>query len=270
MNTRTSLLALAAIMFAGSAAQAADLAPPPPPAPEIRPAATDWTGPYVGALLGGTCMDTTNTTLDTVENGTDLNNDGDFTDPGESWDGTSTQQLTAGPYDLNGCGIHGGFVAGFNYQIDNMVFGIEGDWTWGGKTGEHNDDNEHDRFDIKWMASIRARLGVLATDKTLFYVTGGAGWLRGEAIDVASGTSFENTHPGYVIGGGVEHALTENLHLRAEYLFSSYKEKTYGTFCAACATDGNSQTAAVDVKEKMENFHTFRAGITWNFPVSTW
>ena len=248
MKKHASVLALALMMsaFAGSMAQAADLAPPPPP--QIRPAVSDWTGPYAGAVAGGVCMDTMTTLYqDLGKNGTIDNTFSDL--------------------PLNGCGWTGGLVAGFNYQLDNVVLGLEGDWTWGGKTGEHTDviapgNIERDHFKIKWQASLRARLGFLTTDKTLLYVTGGVGWLRGKAYETSPDTvSDQNTHTGYVIGGGIEHALTENLHLRAEYLYSSYKAKSYHLVGAV---------DAADVKVDMDNFHTFRLGVTWNFPVSQW
>ncbi len=252
MNKRTSLITLAAIMFAGTAAQAADLAPPPPPAPEIRPAATDWTGPYLGAVLGGTCMDTEyDLLLDTAPK------DGNID--------TIERDLP-----LNGCGLQGGLLAGFNFQVDNMVFGLEGDWTWGSKTGKHADYYagvpERGHYKIKWQTTLRARLGVLATDKTLFYLTGGFSWLRGMVKQTQPATyKFSRTHFGYTVGGGIEHAITENVHLRAEYLYSTYNDKTYGRFVNSSAMEPD-----VDVDLDLDNIHTFRAGVTWNFPVSTW
>jgi len=274
MNKRTSTIALSAFLFASIAgtAMAADLAPPPPPppAPEIRPVVTDWTGPYLGAVAGVTCMETDVMHHTTFEDGVTVNDDDDFNDSGESWDGTSTASRDVGPYDMNGCGVSGGLVAGFNYQVGDIVLGLEGDFVWGGKTGKHQDANELDTYKVNWMASVRPRIGYLANQNTLFYITGGPGWLRGELKDERTGTNFERTHFGYVLGGGIEHALTENIHLRAEYLFSSYKDKTYGTYCATCATDGNPNTVSVDARENMDQFHTFRIGVTWNFPVSTW
>jgi len=256
MKKHASVLALALMMsaFAGSMAQAADLAPPPPP--QIRPAVSDWTGPYLGAVLGGTCKE------------------GDMYWHRDTDRNGSIDQVLGG-FPVNGCGAIGGVVGGFNYQMDNIVFGVEGDWQWGGKTGEYasiNDTtnptagNEEDYFKIKWEASLRARLGFLTTDKTLLYATGGISWMRGELGTTAPGkAAFRETHTGYIIGGGIEHALTENIHVRAEYLFSSYKSKFYGTFCSAASCSG----VPTDVKYGPDQ-HTFRLGVTWNFPVSQW
>jgi len=254
MKKRTSLLALAAIMTASAAtaAMAADLAPPPPPAPEIRPSVADWTGPYLGAVLGGTCMDT-------------------------EWDLLQDTPVKDGIIDtvtpdlsMNGCGLSGGLVAGFNLQIDNVLLGLEGDWVWGGRTGDHDaytfvptTRRERDAYDIDWMTSVRIRTGILTTDSTLLYLTGGPAWIRGEMKDVNSGAGFKNTHFGWTIGGGVEHALTDSIHLRAEYLFASFKRKDYGRFCTTC-------DIAVDIDKGMNQFHTFRAGVTWNFGLSNW
>lgn len=272
MKKRTSLLVLAVIMTAsaGSAVMAADLAPPPPPAPEIRPSVADWTGPYIGVQGGVTCMESRMMHYNTVEDGTTVNDDDDFDDPGESWDGSSTTNQVRGPYDLNGCGFAGGVMAGYNYQIDSVIFGVEGDWNWGGRTGDHLDVYEKDRYDMDWMASVRLRAGILATDQTLFYLTGGPSWMRGELIDVNTNTGFKETHFGWTIGGGIEHALTENIHIRGEYLFAKYGNKKYGPFCTGCATDGNPNTATVEPELKKNEFHTFRLGVSWNFPISNW
>ena len=250
MKKRTSLFALAAIMMMGTAAQAADLAPPPPP--EIRPSVTDWTGLYLGVVGGGTFMDT----------------DWDLLQDTPVKDGvidTVTRNLP-----MNGCGVQGGFMAGFNYQIDNVVLGLEGDWTWGSKTGEYADPTngvvERDHYKIKWQSSLRARLGLLTTDKTLFYLTGGIGWLRGSVVETTPlALRDTHTHLGYVLGGGIEHALTENIHLRAEYLYGSYNTKTYGRFVNPDPTQPDA-----DVRMGLDSVHTFRAGVSWNFPVSTW
>ena len=269
MKTNISLLALAAVMSAAAAstASAADLAPPPPPAPEIRTSIADWTGPYVGAVIGGTCMDTNFSTTTTYT----------VSDPTNE----TTPAPTNGDPSLNGCGVSGGFIYGFNYQLDRAVVGLEGDFTWGTRTGDHHDttsagDKIGEYYDIKWQTSVRARVGWLANDDTLFYVTGGPSWMRGTMEDILTGQKFSNTHFGYTVGGGIEHALTENIHLRAEYLFSSYKTKDYGPYnCTGCVadvangdtTDENSSTTA---HSSLDAIHTFRVGVSWNFPVSTW
>ncbi len=278
MSKRTSTFALMAIFLASGAgtAMAADLAPPPPPppAPEIRPVASDWTGPYIGAVAGGVCMESKMNITTYAEDWTDANGNGTI-DPGE-WDGVSVVSNDIGSFDMNGCGVSGGIVGGFNYQLQNIVLGLEGDFVWGGNVGWHNEwqsptYTQRDRFDVDWMASVRLRAGILMNQNTLLYATGGFGWLRGElSTNLAASNAYSNTHTGYVVGGGIEHALTENIHLRAEYLFSSYNNKTYGRYGAGRATDGLATTNEADVDFDPDQFHTFRIGLTWNFPVSSW
>ncbi len=266
MNTKhVSIAALALLATAAIAptASAADLAPPPPPppAPEIRPTMTDWTGPYLGAVAGGTCMeaDTTITVHDNTGRGTDTT-----TDPA-----------------LNGCGFSGGFVYGFNYQLDQAVIGIEGDFVWGSdKVGEHYDytaagDRIGENYNIDWMTTVRARAGWLMNNDTLAYVTGGVAWTRAGLEDILTGQEITKTNTGFVVGGGLEHAFTENLHLRAEYLFYGFKDKNYGPYtCPAgsgCDPNGDGDDGAtVNASTNIKAIHSFRVGVTWNFPVSTW
>src|SRR5690606_3376964 len=77
-----------------------------------------------------------------------------------------------------------------------------------------------------WLATLRGRVGV-AYDRTLLYATGGLAWGKDlgfannvlaipPAVDRASGSS---TRTGWVAGGGLEHAVTDNLSFKAEYLY---------------------------------------------------
>jgi len=244
MYKRISLAALAAFMTSATAAtaMAADLAPPPPPAPapQIRSSINDWTGPYLGGVIGGTCMDGT-------------------------YDRTTSGGASSDP-DLRGCGFDGGFVGGYNYQIGQMLFGAEGDFTFGGKTGKNI--SMQDNLYVDWKSSLRGRLGYISNDDTLFYFTGGVAWLHAKWKDTGTNQSVKNTHTGFVIGGGIEHAMTENIHLRAEYLYSNYNDKDYTFNCSSCGVGGGAGT--VTGTTDLGNVHTFRLGVTWNFPVSSW
>ncbi len=218
---------------------AADLLPPPPPAPivEIRETVQDWTGGYLGAVVGATCMDT-----------------------------YYTPSIGPDP-ELNGCGFSGGGVAGYNYQLGNAVFGIEGDWTMGTKTASNTLDAV--KYSIDWQASLRGRLGWLATEKTMFYGTAGVGWMRGtmNALVGALSTPMKDsrTHFGYVVGGGIEHAFTSNLHARLEYLYANYNTKRYDlNVVAACGVNPCRADLAAN------GIHSMRVGLTYNFSMGTW
>ncbi|HHN67031.1 MAG TPA: porin family protein [Thermopetrobacter sp.] len=257
MNNRVSLTALAVILagIGGKAALAADMPPPPPaPAPEIRSSVDTWTGPYLGVTGGGTCMFTTE------------DHGHDNTLPRDQ-----VVDYTYSGISNSGCGYQYGVIGGFNYQIGgNFVVGVEGDFTFGSTTGVQTFPNflappatSGSTYKVNWTGTVRARAGWLMNGTTLAYVTGGVGWLNGTLSDGTD--AFTNIHFGYVVGGGLEHALTKNIHLRAEYLFSAYNAGNYGWFCTtgACGT-------SVMVTNYMQAFHTFRAGVTFNFPISSW
>ncbi len=240
MCKRISLLALATVMtsIAAASAGAADLAPPPPPAPEIRPSVTDWTGPYIGGVLGGICMDGT-------------------------YDRSTSGGASSDP-DLRGCGLQGGVMAGFNYQFNNIVVGLEGDFVAGGKTGKNI--SMQDALYVNWMSTLRPRAGFVANDNTLLYVTGGVAWLKAKWKDTGVGESKTNLHTGYVVGGGIEHAVTTNIHVRAEYLYANFNEKDYTFNCATCGAGGGAGT--VTGSTDLGDVHTFRIGVRWNLPVN--
>jgi opacity protein-like surface antigen len=80
---------------------------------------------------------------------------------------------------------------------------------------------------------VRGRAGVtINANRTLLYATAGAAWadVDYEATNVATGatfgTGFNETHFGWVAGGGVEHMLTPNISARVEYLYYGFDEVT--------------------------------------------
>ena len=97
-----------------------------------------------------------------------------------------------------------GFVVGgqlgVNWQFNSFVLGAEGDgsWTdWGGSDA---------------VGTVRLR-GGFALDRFMPYVTGGAAF-----------QDFEDV--GWVAGGGVEFALTDNVSAGVEYLHYDFDDDT--------------------------------------------
>src|SRR6059036_2616559 len=146
----------AAVML-GGAAQAADMPVKAPPAP--APVMYNWTGFYIGAHIGGAWVDA---------NGHDR-----FDGVNNCFWGTWTGRVC---FDDNGFGHNDGrFIAGgqvgYNYQIGQYVWGIEGQIS---AITHHNDDGAcgsfvwgtvHDtlfrcRNRGDWIATLSARLGV--------------------------------------------------------------------------------------------------------------
>lgn len=135
-----------------------------------------------------------------------------------------------------GChNVSGGLVGGQignNWQLRNVVLGLEfsGDWT--NLRGSHVrplapwvSDNSH----ISGLLMGTARAGY-AWDRTLLYVRGGVAWVRednaltcngivGGGVCVPVGftsASSSETRIGGVVGAGFEYAVTDNLILGVE------------------------------------------------------
>jgi outer membrane immunogenic protein len=197
-------LLMSTVVFVGATgvAMAADLpsrkAPPtyvPPPPPVFT-----WTGVYIGAQVGyqfGT-------------SGTDAG-------PGIL------------PMQYNANGVTGGAHVGYNYQMSQFVFGLEGDVNGLGYTGSNSSFapalSTSTRQNID--GSIRGRLGV-AWDRALVYATGGVAFADiHNSYNVAGfGTSFDSGRVGWTVGGGIEYAIDNNWSLRAEYRYTDYGSYT--------------------------------------------
>lgn len=121
--------------------------------------------------------------------------------------------------DYDDAGFTAGFLVGHNLQFNNMVFGIEGDLTFGDlSTSTKGIDpiglDETSATEYDWIATVRGRLGY-STGRLLVYGTGGIAFanfenrhvdLDGTPPTLDAGDSFFNsgTRTGWVAGGGLE------------------------------------------------------------------
>jgi len=123
----------------------------------------------------------------------------------------------------------GGGHLGYNWQgPSNIVIGVEGDVSY------LDDEN------IEYLATVRGRLGY-AFGPRLAYVTGGAAFI-GFDDELSSG---DDSDTGYVVGGGLEHKLRENLSIGAEALYYGFENDDNG--------------------DEDNNFWTARARLTYHF-----
>ena len=158
------LLAAVSLTLAGvAAAAAADL----DMAYKSAPPAPSWTGFYIGAN-GGAGTGTTQSNVNV--GGATVTTLGTITTLG-----VTGLTLPLSSYSLTG--FLGGVQAGYNWQTGPFVLGIEGDFdgaTFQGSTSciiLYTCSAKHD-----WVGDITAQLGVVAFDKALIYVKGGAAW----------------------------------------------------------------------------------------------
>jgi outer membrane immunogenic protein len=215
-------------------ALAADL---PVKAPPVVAPVWNWTGFYVGGNVGGD-WGRSNTNSPIANSGvcpacyipsviTDIN----------------AQQAQT----VNGSGFTGGAQAGYNYQVNRLVLGVEADINafrvqgstttsafftgFPGTTGPA--PTYTNSVSTNWLFTGRGRLG-FAANNWLFYGTGGVavtdlsyrhtfvegvfpGTSRGTEISTASTDKV-----GYVVGAGFEYGWRANWSIKAEYLYLNF------------------------------------------------
>ncbi|WP_421359015.1 MULTISPECIES: outer membrane protein [Agrobacterium] len=117
--------------------------------------------------------------------------------------------------DSGSAGLH----AGYNFQHGNIVFGIENDFNY--------NFEKTNNATVEWDASGRGRVGY-AWDRTLFFATAGVA-AAGVKVDIAGADKKDDILIGWTAGGGVEHALTDNILVRGEYRYSDFGNKDFGS-----------------------------------------
>jgi outer membrane immunogenic protein len=200
--------------------------PPPPPVAELRSATYDWSGAYVGGWIGNACID-----------------------------GTLRDNTAATDYLNAGCGFKGGVLAGYNHQIEDIVFGVEGDWGMSNKIVHNIDPTADFSYQLNSIATLRGRMGY-AFDDTLLFLTAGGAWAQGDVNGIVSATPshLKGNHFGWTIGGGVEHAVTDNFRVKLDYLYTRMNNVHYSGGCGAC-----------DINVNWGGEHEVRLGAIWAF-----
>jgi outer membrane immunogenic protein len=241
-----SSVVLALSVFVGiNAAMAADLPVKAyTKAPPIVDPVYNWTGFYVGLNAGGGWNDTKDDVFPT----------GCLLDAACSLQPVTNNPLRSDSVRLNGSGFIGGAQAGYNWQRNKWVFGIEGDINYNGL----NDGNsinrplaaplvgnlihsETDKMD--WFGTLRGRIGMTATPNLLLYGTGGLafGQIRSASAvsfsltrDTYAG-SIDQTRVGWAIGAGGEWMIAPQWSIKAEYLYVDLGKASYTNSCSAAA-----------------------------------
>ena len=189
-------------------ARAADLpSPVQPAAPVAYVPPFSWTGFYVGGELGWIRTDPVYTT-------------------GAVLLGTPFVVSAATGKD----GMSYGVLAGYNYQVGNVVLGIEGDfegWTVG-KIRYTAITGDFLTAHSKWGGSVRGRLGY-AVDRVLLYISGGAAFVSTETSIPTTGISIggDDTRVGWTVGAGLDYAFTNNWFTGFEYRYSQFQSKSF-------------------------------------------
>jgi len=259
--------ALASLGLSG--ANAADL-PTKKEAPAYIPPIQvyNWTGFYVGANLGMNWANGSRTI-----NGS----------PAFITNVAIPLGIPTSGYGNNKLGFFGGVQAGYNYQVSSAVFGAETDIQWTALNGNGTftsaavlpglgNVTTSVGARMNWLGTTRLRAGFLPTDRFLVYLTGGLAYGGGNANATVSGNgplggvwtgSTSTTRVGWTLGGGGEYAITNNVSLRAEYLY-------YNLGTANNLAQPNAATAAAFPNAYVSTSTQFqgsliRAGVNYKF-----
>lgn len=117
-------------------------------------------------------------------------------------------------------GFAGGIHGGYNFQFNQIVAGIEGDFSLSNADASETVAGITGTVEIDNIWSIRGRLGFLATSNALVYGTIGYGGakLTGTLTNGVAALAGSENARGLVLGGGLEYAFTRNILGRIEGL----------------------------------------------------
>lgn len=175
----------------------------PLPAPRYN-----WTGLHIGVEGGG--------------------------DWGRSKHVASSNDITP-EYKVSGALV--GATLGYDAQFASIwLFGMEGDMSWLSASGSAQNQPPFatvSRSATKepWLGTARMRLGILATDRWLTYVTGGVALTAVEADAINPNATFSESHirGGWTAGAGEEVAIDKNWSAKLEYLHVGLNDTPYFT-----------------------------------------
>jgi outer membrane immunogenic protein len=239
----------------------------PPPVVEVY----NWTGFYVGGNVGyswGRSSD-----YSTLTNGA----------------GTV---LFANSSAINLNGVVGGGQIGYNWQVQNWVWGFEADIQGTDEKGTRSficptgvctvttgffaaapppgpavTVSPMDQK-IEWFGTVRARGGILATPRVLLYATGGLAYgdvRTSETINnIAAAQAFSRTETrvGWTAGVGVEGAIGGGWTAKLEYLYMDLGRTTGSFFTTFPALGGGFVTS--NFSSRITD-NILRVGVNYNF-----
>jgi len=266
------ILASTALAMMSASAFAADLPArtmAPAPAPFVSAPMFTWTGFYAGVNAGW------------VRNETRVDNRG--TAGFDAAFGAGTDAALAGAFparlgssDRNG--FIGGVQAGYNQQFGMFVAGIEADINWLGNRSASTsttrtfgapifgDVNVATRSRTDWLGTARLRAGV-AIDRVMIYGTGGLAFgAPNHRLNVTTGGVLTHTgtnddmKAGWTLGAGAEYAFTNNITMKAEYLYYDLGRTSVTATPTAAGAVGTSASARFDNKG-----HIARVGLNYKF-----
>jgi outer membrane immunogenic protein len=160
----------------------------------------NWTGFYLGASSSYTSLDAVT---------------------------TDTGNLPTDP-KLDGALL--GIQSGYNMQMDNIVLGFESNTALSTAHGNgfwNPPGGLPFKLDMNYLSTVRGRMGMAfgENDSTLLFIAGGLA--MGNFERSQGGNKATRTHFGVVVGGGLEHMLTDSISIKAEANYIALGKKQY-------------------------------------------
>jgi len=278
------MLAAASVLLAalGCSALADDVKPPV----AARDAGSDlWSGPYIGLIAGGAMGRTSATSaVDCQVYGFLCDPIPQYLDYGALIGATASGSKSEAAFTA-------GASAGYNWRLDRFVYGAEADvsslhlnLTDRGSGSSLNLGlvnpgpvpvvfTASATAQIDWLATLRARVGYLASPDVLIFATGGLALANLSVSNAYSdnwtsngggigGSRDASNARGYAFGGGAEWAISRGWTLKAEYLRVDFGSlRTSGPiYPEQLPLQGNPFTSSADLTANL-----FRAGLNHRF-----
>jgi outer membrane immunogenic protein len=259
---RKLLLSGIAVIGMAGVASAADMPLKAPP-----PAAYDWSGFYIGGVIGGGWGDS------------------DSSIPGLGIIGT----LAGVPVTqtTSNSGFIGGIEGGDRYQLGKLVVGWEADMLWGGINGTSTTTfgpsfippgifslTRSMTADTNWTGTATSSVGI-AHNNWLIYGKAGVAWAHtnysdnwtanvvGTGIAALTGAGSDN-RVGWTVGTGVEWAFWNNWSLKVEYDYLDFGSRTVTMNGAVAPT-----VIAYGVSDT-NHINEVKAGLNWHIAPNIW
>jgi outer membrane immunogenic protein len=165
-------------------------------------------------------------------------------------------------------GVH----AGYNWQRDTLVYGVEADLSATHLKSSFNIVLTPVPFPatassvIDWYGTVRGRIG-WTSGPVLLYATGGLAYgnvdlssaLSAGALSLNSQTS--STRFGFVVGGGIDYLWRPNTIVGLRYQYVDL-----GTVHLASSATGGGGAASSQNAEARARFQVLAVGVSWLFP----
>lgn len=201
--------------------------------------------------------------------------------------GNATVVAASGSGTITDTGFTGGIQAGYNWQRNNIVYGLETDFGAFNLKGSRQGSGVYlttvgpqpgdaytmgSSFSADWLVTLRGRLGTVVMPNLLVYATGGLALTRltvgndytdqaGLAGMGAGSSSSSAVKAGWVLGGGLEWALSNNWSVKGEYLYVDFGKVTTTLNMSA---GGGGYAQAISTTSDL-SAHVARAGVNYKF-----